>query len=72
MKHRGKKARRTGKFRDDARVYLDAVKAMPTYAERVKHIEEWIAEFGDRERDSITAVTRFAPCCIAGAPNRAR
>ncbi len=55
MKYRGKAARRTGRFRDDARVYLESVKAMPTYTERAKHIEEWIAEFGDRERDSISS-----------------
>jgi integrase len=54
-KYRIHRARRTGKFQDDAQVYLSAVAAMPTFADRRRHIEEWIAVFGERERDSITA-----------------
>lgn len=55
MKFRGRKARKTGKFDDDAKVYLETVKAMPTHAERTTHIEEWIAVFGDQRRDKITS-----------------
>ena len=46
---------RRGQFRADARRYLDAVTAMPTYAQRRQHIEEWVAVFGDRRRQTITA-----------------
>lgn len=55
MRFRGTKPRRTGKFADDARVYLEAVKAMPTYTQRKQHIDEWIAIFGDQQRDTITS-----------------
>jgi integrase len=55
LKFRGTTAKRTGKFADDAAAYLDAVKAMPSYAERERHINEWIAVFGTRQRDSITS-----------------
>ena len=44
----------TGRFRDDARTYLQAVRAMPSYAERRQHIDEWIALFGDLRRSEIT------------------
>lgn len=44
----------SGLFRDDARVYLAAVAAMPTFPTRQQHIEEWIAVFGQRRRDTIT------------------
>lgn len=54
MRYRGRHGRKTGKFEDDARAYLESVKAMPTYVERVRHIEEWIAVFGDTLRDAIT------------------
>ncbi len=55
MNHRGKKPTRSGRFDDDARVYLEAVKAMPTYTERARHIDEWVAVFGDRPRAAITS-----------------
>lgn len=55
IRYRGTRAKRTGKFDDDARAYLQAVKAMPTYAQRKQHIEEWIAVFGSRRRADITA-----------------
>lgn len=41
-------------FADDARAYLAAVKAMPTYAEREQMIQEWVALFGTRPRAAIT------------------
>ena len=44
----------SGRFDQDARAYLDAVAAMPTFQTRKQHVEEWIAEFGTRQRDSIT------------------
>src|SRR3990167_6193367 len=44
----------TGRFRDDARTYLQAVRAMPSYPERQQHIDEWIALFGDLGRAEIT------------------
>jgi integrase len=55
LAHRGKKPRRTGKFSDDARVYLDAVKAMPSFADRQQHIDEWVAVFLERQRADITS-----------------
>ncbi len=42
-----------GTFAADAERYLQAVAAMPTIAERRKHIELWSAEFGQRARHSI-------------------
>lgn len=35
--------------------YLEAVTAMPTYRERARDIALWVAEFGDRPRDSMTS-----------------
>lgn len=55
LKHRGQKHRKTGRFDDDARVYLDSVTAMPTYDQRRQHIEEWIAAFGSMPRHQIDA-----------------
>lgn len=55
IRYRGKKAKRTGWFDDDARVYLETVRAMPTFAQRTQHVEEWIAVFGRRRRATITA-----------------
>mgnify|MGYP003393012043 CR=1 FL=1 len=43
-----------GAFRADAILYLESVKAMPTYAERVRQIFEWIGLFGDQESATIT------------------
>jgi integrase len=42
-----------GSFEADARRYLQAVRALPTWTERRQHIEEWIAIFGRRRRDTI-------------------
>lgn len=55
MRYRGSKASRTGRFDDDARVYLETVKAMPSYADREQHINEWIAVFGSIFRHAITS-----------------
>lgn len=45
----------SGAFDADAAAYLETVRAMPTYAQRKQHIDEWIAVFGDQRRDSITS-----------------
>src|SRR5262249_2157184 len=43
-------------FTDEARTkYLPAVRSMPTFATRERHIEEWCEVFGDRPRRSIRA-----------------
>lgn len=42
-----------GTFRHDAAVYLEAVRAMTTYADRARDIARWVDEFGDRPRASI-------------------
>jgi integrase len=55
MSYRGKRARKTGRFDDDARAYLATVSAMPSYSDRKRHIEEWIAVFGQTPRASITS-----------------
>ena len=55
LKHGRPTVRRTGRFVDDARVYLQTVTAMPTYAQRAQHIEEWIAAFGPLRRAAITS-----------------
>lgn len=44
-----------GTFEGDARRYLRTVAAMPDIDGRTLHIEEWIALFGTRRRDSITS-----------------
>lgn len=44
-----------GTFEGDAKRYLKAVAAMPTFTTRERHIHQWIAEFGTRQRDAITA-----------------
>jgi integrase len=54
-RYRGSRARRSGRFEDDAQVYLEAVKAMPSYADRALHIKEWITVFGSQWRHTITA-----------------
>ncbi len=48
---------RAGTFAGDVAFYLKlpAVKALPTYAERVQHLTEWIAVFRGRRRRAITA-----------------
>ncbi|HEX3058068.1 MAG TPA: site-specific integrase [Usitatibacter sp.] len=50
------KARTTtpGTFADDARRYLEAVKAMPSYVMRAADIALWSAEFGHRRRHTVT------------------
>jgi integrase len=55
MTYRGRSATRTGKFADDAAVYLESVKAMPTFDQRKQHIGEWVAVFGDARRSRITS-----------------
>lgn len=42
-------------FPKDARTYLEKVTALPTYDERVRHIELWIAVFGHVRRAAITS-----------------
>jgi integrase len=42
-----------GTFRADASQYLEAVRALTTYAERTRDIGLWIDEFGDRPRPAI-------------------
>lgn len=44
-----------GTFEGDAKRYLNAVRAMPTFEARSRHIHEWIAVFGAIQRDRITA-----------------
>jgi integrase len=44
-----------GTFEADARRYLRAVTALTTYKTRAKDIERWIAVFGTRRRDTISA-----------------
>jgi integrase len=55
MAYRGKRARKTGRFEDDARAYLATVTAMPSYSDRQRHIEEWIAVFGATPRATISS-----------------
>lgn len=43
-----------GTFASDARRYLRTVTALPTYRDRVREIELWIAEFGEVRREAIT------------------
>ncbi len=54
VRHRTKGPAGAGQFAADAKAYLAAVKAMPTFDQRAQHIGEWIAAFGDRPRDLIT------------------
>lgn len=55
LKYRKPSTRKTGHFDDDARAYLEAVTAMPTFTQRKAHVDDWIAAFGHRWRDHITA-----------------
>lgn len=55
MRFRGRKTTRTGRFDDDAAVYLESVKAMPSFADRKLHIEEWVAVFKSRMRHTISS-----------------
>jgi site-specific recombinase XerC len=54
LRYRGKRTRRSGRFDDDAKIYLQTVTAMPSYADRKTHITEWIAIFGSQYRHTIT------------------
>jgi integrase len=46
---------RAGSFAADVAVYLKTVQHMPTFTERRKHLEEWLAVLGrDRSRATIT------------------
>lgn len=47
-------SRPSGRFKDDATTYLQAITAMPTYTERRQHIEDWTAVFGEIQRVQIT------------------
>lgn len=42
-------------FRGAARQYLNTVTALATYKERVRHIGEWVDEFGDQDPQAITS-----------------
>jgi len=55
LKYRKPGSKKTGRFDEDARAYLQAVSAMPTYSDRKRDIDAWIAIFGDTWRDRITA-----------------
>lgn len=44
-----------GSFAADARNYLAARRAMPGIAERKRHIDLWVAIFGERPRSSVQA-----------------
>lgn len=67
-------------FADDARDYLsrDKVLKMPTCAERARHIGEWVAVFGNRERDHIQPheiqreLDRMRALLSAGSVNKRR
>lgn len=50
-----RKGAQTGRFADDAKTYLAAVAAMPTYTERAQHIAQWAETFDDTPRASITS-----------------
>lgn len=39
----------------DAVRYLAAVRAMPSYSDRARAIDEWVTAFGDQDRDDIEA-----------------
>ncbi len=43
-------------FAADATVYLEAVTALESYSQRVKHIAEWIGVFGDEPIAAVTPV----------------
>lgn len=55
LKYRGNPLAVPGTFEHDAARYLEIVKAMPTYAQRAQHVQEWITAFGTTPRDEITA-----------------
>jgi integrase len=45
-----------GTFEADAKRYLAAVVAMPSYTDRARDINLWVAEFNNKQRDHIKAV----------------
>lgn len=45
----------TGTFAADVQRYLALVAAMPTLAERTRHLQLWIDRFGDQDRARLTA-----------------
>ena len=45
----------SGSFADDARRYLHAVSAMPSYADRKRHIDAWVKVFPNTQRTAITS-----------------
>jgi len=47
--------RRSGLLRDDAVRYLAAVRAMPTFTDRQRHIGRWVDALGARQRASLTS-----------------
>lgn len=46
----------SGSFRQNAILYLESVKGMPSYTDRVREMFEWVALFGDQDCDTIAAV----------------
>ncbi|HEX2594741.1 MAG TPA: tyrosine-type recombinase/integrase [Rhizomicrobium sp.] len=44
-----------GMFKADAETYLKAVRAMPSYKDRERQIQAWVAVFKKRQRDRITS-----------------
>lgn len=48
-------AERRKVFADDVEHYLTLVQAMPTLAERTRHLEFWTRGFGERSRHTVTA-----------------
>lgn len=42
-------------FAADAARYLEAVKGMPSYSDRERDIQQWVAAFGDTPRSAITS-----------------
>lgn len=54
-KHRLSPRGPSGTFAGDAARYLQAVRGMPTYAQRKRDIGLWTAVFGTRAREDITA-----------------
>src|SRR5688572_27558777 len=72
LKYRKARAKRTGRFKDDAAVYLAAVQKMTTFAQRKQHIDDWASVFGDEWRDRITADQIAAQLHLWKSPNKRR
>jgi integrase len=43
-------------FANDVTEYLALVKAMPTYSDRTYRMQQWVTQFGPRERNTIAAL----------------